>query len=1530
MNLNSTITATTPSRSHSSSSGRRRDRKGRIRYPKKGRPPKSRSGGGHESGEHAFFDLSATLGHFGHQHGDEHGDHHVNHSLLANHPASSRHDYGDEENKPREERSFIEFFPYLNPSIRLEVVDNSPVEVEDVKTEMSMEAKTTNADLQPAETAIKAEDAGMTMDMNSLEATATETKDLKTHPQDCHSVLTTPQAPGTASMTGVTSQPTGSGVVTDAGAHDVFHDSTEIPDKAAEIPAEKEEKLQGNHLSVGHLSSKANATHGEDQDMEAASDAEVFFDAKGFIDSEAEASSLNQSSSPEDPRATDKQQQQQTSSQTASTTAQTTEAMDVDRALTDSSTKTTGRDGASNQPAKDSIRKPTVTTDTADKQQQQQQRAIAGPLPHSSLEPKTPTSQLPKSSFRYIPQDDDDLEEYSLPAGHNVRYIEPTETELAERVEYDMDEQDEFWLREINAERRRQDLGEITSSTFEKIFDRLEKEWFDLTKNIPKPTENLPPEDSACNICDDGECENSNAIVFCDGCNLAVHQDCYGIPYIPEGQWLCRKCMLSPQMPVSCIFCPGEGGAFKQTTNSRWAHLLCASWIPEVGVANTVYMEPIDNIEKIPASRWRLTCYICKFRMGACIQCETKNCFRAFHVTCARKAHLYMKSRLSKVSSSGGEALVYRAHCHKHTPRDHKAAVDIAGAAALFADKNYKKKKKYRIVDDDSEDSDYARSDEGERLVQRRLSITGSDKGTLDASVAAAAAAALSGSRTSKAALAHQKHYSPGAPLAPVLIVQRLLPYVSKLGAKTTALKKATALQFLYTICKYWSLKRESRRGAPLLKRLHLEPWTASASAHRQTEEEKMKKLQTQLMLRGDLEKVRMLAELVRKRERAKLKRQELQNRYLCKIMFPLKTILEDTLIELERLDRQKYFAYPISAEEVRDYHEVIKDPISFQTMSEKLNAHKYQTVEEFAGDARRIYQNCLTYNKVETPYYRAASRQSKQADSLLQKALEDYESLDVDPLTGFLNIPIDPEIFSYNIVPFHKPDEDDGGDEDGLLISGAGSGERMSRDGMHLSSDISKTAIGSGASSSSSRKSKRRDSSVGPQLPAIPFVTSRSLRATKDRAAAGATAAGASTGGSSYRHISLDHSVGFRAMQVYSSFQDDHHARVRFRHRPEVPKLKTATLTRADLARARQMAGDGAPVVRLDENDELLEKLKQKSKRSRSVAVNLQSRLKPSIVDRAKVINKPAPKGWAYVVVDGEDDEDDEDEEEGDDNGPTREKSPVIVRDPVAEMRERERRRERQRELSNLRRREDRRLKKELKAAKTKARAESYARAKALKRLKKEMELAGGSPVDPPSPSPPPPSPPPPPKPSSVTSPKPRVTRSTRQNREESGANSRPAASDKRPDGGSANRTSDESAAGSKAVSYQDHILSMSRIGSTAPTLMSPSDKEAGSKFSGTSTIESERLKTNGHSSTLSGINSEVQALTLADAPDSSAGKDNGLGDVHGLYHARASKHGDKDSDLDQPSEGTSDLDERPKKRPRRSESRRSSQVEN
>ena len=133
------------------------------------------------------------------------------------------------------------------------------------------------------------------------------------------------------------------------------------------------------------------------------------------------------------------------------------------------------------------------------------------------------------------------------------------------RVEYDMDEQDDMWLEALNAQRKAADLEPIPREILEITITKIEKEWHGLEKRIPKPNPKPPQthrprsssaaavngepqvgeeQDSKCAICDDGDCENTNAIVFCDGCDLAVHQECYGVPFIPEGQWLCRKCQL--------------------------------------------------------------------------------------------------------------------------------------------------------------------------------------------------------------------------------------------------------------------------------------------------------------------------------------------------------------------------------------------------------------------------------------------------------------------------------------------------------------------------------------------------------------------------------------------------------------------------------------------------------------------------------------------------------------------------------------------------------------------------------------------------------------------------------------------------------------------------------------------------------------------------------------------------------------------------------------------------------------------------
>ena len=231
------------------------------------------------------------------------------------------------------------------------------------------------------------------------------------------------------------------------------------------------------------------------------------------------------------------------------------------------------------------------------------------------------------------------------------RFVEMSAEDLDELVEYDIDEEDSQWLQLVNEERKQQGLTSVPQEAFEILMDRLEKECFFESRTAGNANEvsmyNID-ENAVCCICNDGECHNTNAILFCDMCNLAVHQECYGVPYIPEGQWLCRRCLQSPSRSVDCILCPNKGGAFKQTLDGRWAHVICAIWIPEVQFANTVFLEPIDGIKEIPVARWKLTCQVCRRRTGACIQCAKQNCYAAFHVTCAQHDGLQMKIEVQK------------------------------------------------------------------------------------------------------------------------------------------------------------------------------------------------------------------------------------------------------------------------------------------------------------------------------------------------------------------------------------------------------------------------------------------------------------------------------------------------------------------------------------------------------------------------------------------------------------------------------------------------------------------------------------------------------------------------------------------------------------------------------------------------------------------------------------------------------------------------------------------------------------------
>ncbi|KAL7415662.1 PHD-zinc-finger like domain-containing protein, partial [Mrakia frigida] len=550
---------------------------------------------------------------------------------------------------------------------------------------------------------------------------------------------------------------------------------------------------------------------------------------------------------------------------------------------------------------------------------------------------------------------------------HYIRHIEPIESELKNQVEYDMDEQDQEWLDDLNRERKKEQSDPISYELFEIVMDRFEKEWFDLTKLIPNTKASLPSEDSPCGVCDDGEGENSNAIVFCDGCNLAVHQDCYGVPYIPEGQWLCRKCTVSPENPVSCVLCPAEGGAFKQTSSGQWAHLLCAIWIPEVGVGNSVYMEPIDGIENVPKSRWKLPCSICKQKGGACIQCDSKTCYTAFHVSCGRENGLLgsMKTMGEGHGPGGGDG-VLRGWCEKHVPLNRTPPSLLS--RFLFSPQN-------EVLSLHAQR--HPHSAIAARLAQAPSSSSSSNSHKKGASGRGGGAVqAVVIKKTKKSARAYAKTYLPPPPLVPAKILGDIAEYVARMPGR----KKKELIEL---VGRYWSLKREARRGAPLLKRLHLEPWTASG-ARVHTEAEKAKKMEYLVRVRNDLEKVRMLAELVRKREKEKLRQAQIYKQVLDSVLFPHDTALRLCMEKISSQDRTEVFLHPVSRIDVPDYHEVIKKPMAWETIEEKLENHHYVNVQEFQDDINLVFDNAQLYNDPESAIHKLAVRLQKAAAPFL------------------------------------------------------------------------------------------------------------------------------------------------------------------------------------------------------------------------------------------------------------------------------------------------------------------------------------------------------------------------------------------------------------------------------------------------------------------------------------------------------------------------------------------------------------------
>ncbi|KAK0735730.1 origin recognition complex subunit 4 C-terminus-domain-containing protein [Apiosordaria backusii] len=49
-------------------------------------------------------------------------------------------------------------------------------------------------------------------------------------------------------------------------------------------------------------------------------------------------------------------------------------------------------------------------------------------------------------------------------------------------------------------------------------------------------------DDEVCTVCSKPDSKKGNQILFCDSCDMAVHQKCCGVARIPRGDWFCKDC----------------------------------------------------------------------------------------------------------------------------------------------------------------------------------------------------------------------------------------------------------------------------------------------------------------------------------------------------------------------------------------------------------------------------------------------------------------------------------------------------------------------------------------------------------------------------------------------------------------------------------------------------------------------------------------------------------------------------------------------------------------------------------------------------------------------------------------------------------------------------------------------------------------------------------------------------------------------------------------------------------------------------
>ncbi|KAJ8354374.1 hypothetical protein SKAU_G00219410 [Synaphobranchus kaupii] len=125
----------------------------------------------------------------------------------------------------------------------------------------------------------------------------------------------------------------------------------------------------------------------------------------------------------------------------------------------------------------------------------------------------------------------------------------------------------------------------------------------------------------------------------------------------------------------------------------------------------------------------------------------------------------------------------------------------------------------------------------------------------------------------------------------------------------------------------------------------------------------------------------------------------------------PRQQLLEHFLRQLQRKDPNGFFAWPVTDAIAPGYSMIIKHPMDFSTMKDKITTNDYKTVTEFKADFKLMCDNAMIYNRPETVYYKAAKKLLHTGFKMMSKQaaiLGDEDVASEEPPPEVIPVPVE------------------------------------------------------------------------------------------------------------------------------------------------------------------------------------------------------------------------------------------------------------------------------------------------------------------------------------------------------------------------------------------------------------------------------------------------------------------------------------------------------------------------------------------